>query len=59
MIILDLYPNTTTNILARDVFATTISHAPVHVLCNSTAVSNDVGFKCIDGLYQPDAAGLF
>ncbi|KZV74089.1 glycoside hydrolase family 28 protein [Peniophora sp. CONT] len=59
VIILDLYPNTTSNVRAKDVFATTISHAPVQVLCNSTAVSNDVGFECVNGLYKPDAAGLF
>ena len=59
VIIFDLYPNTTSNIVAKDIFATTLSHSPVRVMCNSTAVSNDVGFKCTNGLYQPDAAGLF
>ncbi|KAI0803239.1 pectin lyase fold/virulence factor [Irpex lacteus] len=58
VIIFDLYPNTATNIVAKDIFAKTETGAQVAVMCNSTAVSNDVGFKCWDGPYIPTKAGL-
>ncbi|KIP01758.1 glycoside hydrolase family 28 protein [Phlebiopsis gigantea 11061_1 CR5-6] len=56
--ILDLYPGTATNIVAKDVFAVTETLAPVRVMCNATTITSDVGFKCWDGLYIPTKAGF-
>ncbi|KAJ8592491.1 hypothetical protein M405DRAFT_872897 [Rhizopogon salebrosus TDB-379] len=53
VVIFDLYPNTATNIVAKDLFATTLTGAPVAVMCNSSTVSSDVGFVCQDGPYIP------
>ncbi|KAK7449316.1 hypothetical protein VKT23_013459 [Stygiomarasmius scandens] len=58
VIIFDLYPETATNVVAKNIFAKTETGAPVAVMCNSTTVSNDVGFKCVDGPFVPTAAGL-
>ncbi|KAE9391768.1 pectin lyase-like protein [Gymnopus androsaceus JB14] len=58
VIILDLYPNTTSNILAKDIFARTETGAPVAAMCNATTISNDVGFVCQDGPFIPTKAGL-
>jgi hypothetical protein len=38
--ILDLYPGTASNVVAKDIFATTETGNPVAVMCNSTTVSN-------------------
>uniref|UniRef100_A0A8H7Y477 Uncharacterized protein n=1 Tax=Psilocybe cubensis TaxID=181762 RepID=A0A8H7Y477_PSICU len=46
------------NIVAKDIFATTETGAPVAVMCNSTTISTDVGFKCWDGLFIRTKAGL-
>ncbi|KAF5332966.1 hypothetical protein D9758_018696 [Tetrapyrgos nigripes] len=58
VIIFDLYPNTTANILAKDISSRTVTGALVEVMCNSKTVSNDVGFECTDGPFVPTAAGL-
>ncbi|KAG6919078.1 hypothetical protein DXG01_009331 [Tephrocybe rancida] len=58
-IIFDLYPDTATNILAKDIFVVTKSLHSVNVLCDPVTVTNDVGFKCRDGSYVPTRAGLF
>ncbi|KAJ7447202.1 pectin lyase-like protein [Mycena latifolia] len=56
--ILDLYPGTASNVLAKDIFATTETLRPVAVMCNATTVTNDVGFKCWDGAFIRTKAGL-
>ncbi|KAA1467850.1 pectin lyase-like protein [Dentipellis sp. KUC8613] len=56
--IFDLYPGSATNIVAKDIFAHTETGAPVRVMCNSSTVTNDVGFKCWNGLFIPTKAGL-
>ncbi|KAJ7146434.1 pectin lyase fold/virulence factor [Mycena epipterygia] len=56
--ILDLYPGTATNVLAKDIFATTETGKTVEVMCNVTTVTNDVGFKCWDGPFIRTKAGL-
>ncbi|CAK5265659.1 unnamed protein product [Mycena citricolor] len=58
VVILDLYPGTATNVVAKDIFARTVTGRPVAVMCNETTVSNDVGFKCWDGKFLPDRAGF-
>jgi len=58
VVIFDLYPDTATNIVAKDILATTETHAPVAAMCNATTISNDVGFKCWDGLFIPTRAGF-
>ncbi|KIK71449.1 glycoside hydrolase family 28 protein [Collybiopsis luxurians FD-317 M1] len=58
VIILDLYPNTTSNILAKDIHAKTETGAPVAAMCSPDTVSSDVGFICQDGPFIPTAAGL-
>ncbi|KAJ7696742.1 pectin lyase fold/virulence factor [Mycena rosella] len=56
--IFDLYPGTASNIVAKDIFATTETLRPVDVMCNATTVTNDVGFKCWDGPFVRTKAGL-
>ncbi|KAI0640152.1 pectin lyase fold/virulence factor [Trametes polyzona] len=56
--ILDLYPNTATNIVVRHVHARTETGSPVRVMCNASTIATDVGFKCWDGLFIPTQAGL-
>ncbi|KLO20092.1 pectin lyase-like protein [Schizopora paradoxa] len=58
VIIFDLYPGTATNIVAKDIFSATETGARVAVMCNSTAISGDVGFVCQDGPYIPTLKGL-
>ncbi|KAJ7144808.1 pectin lyase fold/virulence factor [Mycena crocata] len=55
--VFDLYPGTASNILAKDIFATTQTLKEVDVLCNSTTVTNDVGFKCWNGPFIRAKAG--
>ncbi|KAI0800508.1 pectin lyase fold/virulence factor [Fomes fomentarius] len=59
VVIFDLYPNTATSIVAKHVIAATKTHSPVQVMCNSTTISSDVGFKCWNGLFVPTLKGLF
>ncbi|KAL4251280.1 glycosyl hydrolase 28 family protein [Abortiporus biennis] len=56
--IFDLYPDTASNIVAKDIFAKTETGAPVAVMCNSTTITTDVGFKCWDGPFVPTKAGI-
>ncbi|TFY77102.1 hypothetical protein EWM64_g6911 [Hericium alpestre] len=56
--ILALYAGSASNVVAKDVFAWTETGAPVRVMCNATTVTNDVGFKCWDGLFIPTKAGF-
>ncbi|KAF8167167.1 pectin lyase-like protein [Crassisporium funariophilum] len=56
--IFDLYPDTAVNVVAKDIFATTETRAPVAVMCNSTTITTDVGFKCWDGPFVRTKAGL-
>ncbi|KAI0714728.1 pectin lyase fold/virulence factor [Earliella scabrosa] len=58
VIIFDLYPKTAQNIVARHIVATTVTHSPVRVMCNSTTVSSDVGFKCWNSLFIPTLKGM-
>ncbi|KAJ7511789.1 pectin lyase fold/virulence factor [Mycena galericulata] len=58
VVILDLYPGTATDVLAKDIFATTETGREMDVMCNATTVSNDVGFKCWDGPFIRTKAGL-
>ncbi|KAF7307636.1 Glycoside hydrolase family 28 protein [Mycena indigotica] len=58
VVILDLYPGTASNILAKDIFAVTETGRPVAAMCNSTTVTNDVGFKCWNGAFIRTKAGL-
>ncbi|KAI0320047.1 pectin lyase-like protein [Amylostereum chailletii] len=55
--ILDLYPDTATNVLAKSIHAKTVTGARVAVMCNSSAISTDVGFECVDGPFVPTKAG--
>jgi len=56
--ILDLYPNTATNVVLKGVLAFTQTGREVDVMCNATTVTNDVGFKCWNGPYIPTRIGL-
>ncbi|OBZ68558.1 putative exopolygalacturonase C [Grifola frondosa] len=56
--IFDLYPDTATNVVAKDIFPVTETGAQVRVMCNSTTISSDVGFKCWDGPFIRTKAGL-
>ncbi|CCL98533.1 uncharacterized protein FIBRA_00532 [Fibroporia radiculosa] len=58
VVIFDLYPNTATNIVAKNLFARTLTGAPVAAMCNVTTVTSDVGFVCWDGPYIPTSTGL-
>ncbi|KAF9783457.1 pectin lyase-like protein [Thelephora terrestris] len=57
VVIFDLYQGTSKSLLAKDISTTTVSGSNVMVMCDSSTVSNDVGFKCWDGQYEPTAAG--
>ncbi|PBK59980.1 hypothetical protein ARMSODRAFT_1070851, partial [Armillaria solidipes] len=56
--ILDLCPETATNIVAKTINTRTETGSVVDVMCDPTTVTNDVGFKCWDGAYIPTTAGL-
>ncbi|CAL1694788.1 unnamed protein product [Somion occarium] len=56
--ILDLYPDTATNVVAKDIFPVTETGAKVAVMCNPSTVSNDVGFRCWNGPFVRTIAGL-
>ncbi|KAF8152112.1 pectin lyase-like protein [Mycena galopus ATCC 62051] len=58
VVILDLYPNTATNVRTKNIFAETESGGQVDVMCNTTDVTNDVGFICQDGPFVRTAAGI-
>ncbi|KAF9257041.1 pectin lyase-like protein [Marasmius fiardii PR-910] len=56
VIIFDLYPETATNIVAKNIHAQTETGAPVAVMCDPAVVSGDVGFKCQNGPFVPNRA---
>ncbi|KIJ66606.1 glycoside hydrolase family 28 protein [Hydnomerulius pinastri MD-312] len=58
VVIFDLYPGTATNIVAKNLFARTLTGAPVAAMCNSSTITSDVGFVCWDGPYVPTFEGL-
>ncbi|CAE6467303.1 unnamed protein product, partial [Rhizoctonia solani] len=52
--IFDLYPNTTSNILARHISGIKpVNGAQPAVMCDPATVDNDVGFVCQDGAFVP------
>ncbi|KAJ7830641.1 pectin lyase-like protein [Mycena olivaceomarginata] len=51
VVILDLYPGTATNVRTKNIVAQTESGGEVDVLCNTTVITNDVGFICQDGAF--------
>ncbi|KAJ8074001.1 hypothetical protein PM082_012290 [Marasmius tenuissimus] len=53
VIILDLYPGTATNVVAKNIFARTQTGTEVAVMCDPATVTSDVGFKCQDGPFVP------
>ncbi|KAF8650280.1 hypothetical protein AX16_005333 [Volvariella volvacea WC 439] len=55
--ILDLYPNTATNIVLKNIRAKTETGSPVQVMCDPATVTNDVGFKCWNGAFIRTQAG--
>ncbi|KAF8079271.1 pectin lyase-like protein [Lyophyllum atratum] len=56
--ILDLYPDTASNIIAKDIAAVTKTNSPVAVMCDPETISTDVGFKCWDGKFIRTKAGI-
>ncbi|KAF8899390.1 pectin lyase-like protein [Infundibulicybe gibba] len=58
VVVLDLYPGTATNVLAKNIVGRTQTGAPAAAMCDPTTVTNDVGFKCWDGLFIPTRAGI-
>ncbi|KAI9566394.1 hypothetical protein HD554DRAFT_2206070 [Boletus coccyginus] len=52
VVIFDLYPGTATNIVAGNLFARTLTGAPVTTKCNASTITSDVGFACWDGPYE-------
>ncbi|KAF9225181.1 pectin lyase-like protein [Gyrodon lividus] len=58
VVIFDLYPDTAANISTKNLFARTLTGAPVAAMCNSSTISSDVGFVCWDGPYIPTLVGL-
>jgi len=57
VVIFDLYPGSATNIVAQNIFGTTVTGAPVAAMCNTSTISTDVGFVCQDGPYIPTSLG--
>ncbi|ELU45335.1 glycoside hydrolase family 28 protein [Rhizoctonia solani AG-1 IA] len=56
--IFDLYPNTTSNILARHISGIKpVNGAQPAVMCDPATVDNDVGFVCQDGAFVPTKVG--
>ncbi|KAF9528161.1 pectin lyase fold/virulence factor [Crepidotus variabilis] len=56
--IFDLYPGTAINVVAKSISAKTETGGAVTVMCNSTTITTDVGFKCWDGPFQVTKAGF-
>ncbi|CAE6474879.1 unnamed protein product [Rhizoctonia solani] len=58
IVIFDLYPNTTSNIVAKRISGIKpLDHAQPAVICDPTTVSSDVGFVCQNGLYVATEIG--
>lgn len=53
VIIYDLAPSTSSNIVAKNIVATTQTYAPAAVMCDPKAITYNTGFKCWNGLYLP------
>ncbi|KAJ7761678.1 pectin lyase-like protein [Mycena metata] len=58
VVILDLYPDTAINVRTKNIVAKTESGGQVDVMCNTTDVTNDVGFICQDGAFIRTQAGI-
>ncbi|KAF9469492.1 pectin lyase-like protein [Collybia nuda] len=58
VIIFDLYPETASNIVAKNIIATTKTKAEVTVMCDPNTISTDVGFKCWNGKFIRTKAGI-
>ncbi|KAF5384812.1 hypothetical protein D9615_000967 [Tricholomella constricta] len=56
--VFDLYPNTATNIVTKDIVAVTKTRKPVAVMCDPATISTDVGFKCWNGKFIRTKAGV-
>ncbi|RDB24421.1 putative exopolygalacturonase C [Hypsizygus marmoreus] len=56
--ILDLYPGTASNIVAKDIVAKTKTGSPVAVMCDPETIPTDVGFKCWKGKFIRTKAGI-
>ncbi|KEP52780.1 glycoside hydrolase family 28 protein [Rhizoctonia solani 123E] len=58
IIVLDLYHNTTRNVVAKRISGLNpISRAKAAVMCDPTAIDNDVGFVCQNGPYVATPVG--
>ncbi|CAE6425032.1 unnamed protein product [Rhizoctonia solani] len=58
VVVFDLYPNTTSNIVAKRISGIQpVDHAKPAVMCNPTTVSSDVGFVCQNGPYVATKVG--
>jgi len=57
VIIFDVSAGTEKNLLAKSIFAKTETGAPVTVMCDPSAVTEDVGFICQNGKFMPTKAG--
>ncbi|CAE6434491.1 unnamed protein product [Rhizoctonia solani] len=58
IVIFDLYHSTTRNIVAKRISGLrTINNAKPAVMCDPTAIDNDVGFVCQNGPYVPTPVG--
>ena len=56
--IFDLYPNTTSNIVAKHISGIRpVNGAKQAVMCDPKTVDNDVGFVCQNGAYKATPAG--
>lgn len=51
--ILDLYKGAAKNIVLEDISVTTLSGEPVTVICDPATINTNLGFKCWNGLFQP------
>lgn len=58
VLVFDLYQGTAQSLLAKNISVATLSGSHVMVMCDPSTISNDVGFKCWDGLYQPTPVGV-
>ncbi|CAE7198300.1 unnamed protein product [Rhizoctonia solani] len=58
IVIFDLYPNTTSNVVAKNISGIKpVDHAEPAVMCDPTTISNDVGFACQNGPFVPTKVG--
>ncbi|KAH7343202.1 pectin lyase fold/virulence factor [Rhizoctonia solani] len=58
IVIFDLYPNTTSNIVAKNISGIKpVNDVKPDIMCDPTTISNDVGFVCHDGPFVATEAG--